>query len=52
VRNIGSNGAVPFDARSEPPQHNVWTAMFAEQALAWALSGDTAELSAPNRYIV
>ena len=52
VRNTGSNGAVPFDARSEPPQHNVWTALFADQALAWALSADTGELSAPNRYIV
>lgn len=30
---IDATGAVPFSPRAAPPQHNVWCAMFAEQAL-------------------
>ena len=33
ARHIDATGAVPFSPRAAPPQHNVWCAMFAEQAL-------------------
>lgn len=35
-REVRTDGALPFDARRVPAQYNVWTAMFAEQALAAA----------------
>jgi hypothetical protein len=36
VRNAGNAGALPFAPDQRPVQFNVWTAMFAEQALALA----------------
>jgi hypothetical protein len=34
ARHVAPGGALPFAAGAEGVQHNVWTAMFAEQALA------------------
>jgi hypothetical protein len=34
VQHVAPGGALPFAVEATPPQHNVWTTMFAEQALA------------------
>jgi hypothetical protein len=35
ARNLGAEGALPFAPEATPVQWNVWTCMFAEQALTW-----------------
>ena len=35
TRNVSRDGALPFAPEATPVQWNVWTCMFAEQALTW-----------------
>jgi hypothetical protein len=43
VEQVSAQGTLPFAVGATPRRHNVWAAMFAEQALAFADEGDLAQ---------
>ncbi|MBK7080095.1 MAG: hypothetical protein IPH55_04885 [Betaproteobacteria bacterium] len=43
VEQVSAQGTLPFAVGAAPRRHNVWAAMFAEQALAFADEGDLAQ---------
>jgi hypothetical protein len=43
VEHVSAQGTLPFAVGAMPPRHNVWAAMFADQALAFDDEGGSAQ---------